>query len=84
MLDNPGQFFCDFDSLKVSQRISRVGADEELGRHRMYILLPIDMLYSVLTDEEIGFLSYRTSKAMKHGVVSNHLGKIFPVLGSEL
>ncbi|KAF6172324.1 hypothetical protein GIB67_024946 [Kingdonia uniflora] len=80
MLDNPRQFVCDLDSLKVSQRISGVGADEELERHRMYILLPIDMLYSVLTDEEMGFLSYRASKAMKHGGVSNNLGKIFPVL----
>ncbi|KAF5469187.1 hypothetical protein F2P56_013280 [Juglans regia] len=81
MLENPGQFVCESSTLKVGHRIQGLLADEELElRRQFYFLLPMELLYSVLTLEEMSSLSYRSSKALKHGGFNN-LGKIFPVLG---
>ncbi|KAJ8753716.1 hypothetical protein K2173_026392 [Erythroxylum novogranatense] len=76
MLENPGQFVCDSSSLKVGQRIHGLSADEELERRQLYFLLPMDMLYSVLTQEEMTTLTSKTTKTLKQ----THFGKIFPVL----
>lgn len=76
MLENPGQFVCDSTSLRVGHRIHGLSADEELERRQLYFLLPMELLYSVLTHEEMSCLTYRATKALKH----NNFGKIFPVL----
>lgn len=78
MLENPGQFVCDSSLLKVGHRIQGLLADEELERKKFYFLLPMELLYSVLTHEEISSMNYKASRALKHGGF-NHLGKIFPV-----
>lgn len=78
MLDHPGQFVCDSSNLKVGHRILGLLADEELERRKFYFLLPMDLLYSVLTHEEMSSLNYKASRATKHGSFNN-LGKIFPV-----
>ncbi|KAI9070492.1 hypothetical protein K1719_023852 [Acacia pycnantha] len=78
MLDNPGQFVCDSSFLKVGHRIQGLLADEELERKKFYFLLPMELLYSVLTHEEISSMNYKASRALKHGGFNN-LGKIFPV-----
>ncbi|XP_066382133.1 uncharacterized protein [Miscanthus floridulus] len=58
MLDHPGQFVCDARRLAVGCRVPGVAADELLQpRHACYFLLPMDMLYSVLTHEEMAALS---------------------------
>lgn len=58
MLDHPGQFVCDARRLAVGCRVPGVAADELLQpRHACYFLLPMDMLYSVLTDDEMAALS---------------------------
>ncbi|KAF8724612.1 hypothetical protein HU200_020880 [Digitaria exilis] len=57
MLDHPGQFVCDSGRLAVGCRVPGVGADEVLRPRHAYFLLPMDMLYSVLTDEEMAALS---------------------------
>ncbi|PAN31975.1 hypothetical protein GQ55_5G457900 [Panicum hallii var. hallii] len=57
MLDHPGQFVCDSGRLAVGCRVPGVGADEILRPRHAYFLLPMDMLYSVLTDEEMAALS---------------------------
>ncbi|KAG6675904.1 hypothetical protein I3842_15G128900 [Carya illinoinensis] len=80
MLENPGQIVCESSTLKVGHRIQGLLADEELELRQFYFLLPMELLYSVLTHEEMSSLSYRSSKALKHGSFNN-LGKIFPVLG---
>lgn len=80
MLENPGKFVCESSSLKIGHRIHGLVADEELQRRQFYFLLPMEMLYSVLTLEEMSSLSYKASKALKHASFNN-LGKIFPVLG---
>ncbi|KAF8399040.1 hypothetical protein HHK36_014906 [Tetracentron sinense] len=80
MLENPRQFVCDSTDLKVGHRIPGLSADEELERRRLYVILPMEMLYSVLTNEEMRSLSYKASRALKHGV-SNNIRRIFPVLG---
>ncbi|XP_043696114.1 uncharacterized protein LOC122646597 [Telopea speciosissima] len=80
MLENPRQFVCNSSDLKVGHRILGLGADEELERRRLYFILPMDLLYSVLTNEEMLSLSYKASRAMKHGN-SNNIVRIFPVLG---
>lgn len=78
MVENPGQFVCDSSFLKVGHRIQGLLADEELERRKFYFLLPMELLYSVLTHEEISSMNYKASRAMKHGGFNN-LGKIFPV-----
>ncbi|KAL5537818.1 hypothetical protein UlMin_045693 [Ulmus minor] len=85
MLENPGLFVCDSSSLKVGHRIEGLSADEELEKRQLYILLPMELLYSVLTHEEMTSFSNGTSKALssnKHGSFSN-FGKIFPSLIGE-
>ncbi|XP_006643711.1 uncharacterized protein LOC102702883 [Oryza brachyantha] len=57
MVDYPGQFVCDSGRLAVGCRVPGVAADELLEPRRAYFLLPMDMLYSVLTDEEMVALS---------------------------
>ncbi|KAB1212257.1 hypothetical protein CJ030_MR5G025025 [Morella rubra] len=79
MLENPGQFVCESCSLKVGHRIQGLLADEELELRQFYFLLPMELLYSVLTLEEMSSLSYKATKALKHASFNN-LGKIFPVL----
>ncbi|GMP32922.1 hypothetical protein ACSBR2_024324 [Camellia fascicularis] len=84
MVENPGHFICDSTHLKVGHRIPGLSADEELERRRrqLYFLLPMEMLYSVLTNEEFTSLRNRASKALtKHG--SFNFSKIFPVLGDH-
>ncbi|CAJ2675904.1 hypothetical protein L195_g022851 [Trifolium pratense] len=79
MLEYPGQFVCDSSYLKVGHRIQGLLADEELQRRKFYFLLPMELLYSVLTHEEMSTLNYKASRATKHASFNN-LGKIFPVL----
>ncbi|WVZ23776.1 hypothetical protein V8G54_002320 [Vigna mungo] len=78
MLEHPGQFVCDSTYLKVGHRIQGLLADEELERRKFYFLLPMELLYSVLTHEEMSSLNYKASRATKHASFNN-LGKIFPV-----
>ncbi|XP_021801090.1 uncharacterized protein LOC110745322 [Prunus avium] len=80
MLENPGQFVCESSSLEVGNRVHGLTADEELERRQFYFLLPMDLLYSVLTHEELSSLTYKASKALKHRSF-NSFSKIFPVLG---
>ncbi|KAL5711032.1 hypothetical protein ACHQM5_021531 [Ranunculus cassubicifolius] len=78
MLENPRHFVCDFSDLKVGHRIPGLVADEDLERRHLYFLLPIEMLYSVLMDDEMDALSFLVAKVMKNGRGS-HIGKIFPM-----
>ncbi|KAI5660290.1 hypothetical protein M9H77_29083 [Catharanthus roseus] len=79
MMENPGSFLCDSSHLKVGHRIPGLSADEELELRQIYFLLPMEMLYSVLTTEEMIGLNDKASKALKQG--SLNFSKIFPVLG---
>ncbi|KAJ6373800.1 hypothetical protein OIU78_029477 [Salix suchowensis] len=76
MLESPGQFVCDSASLKVGQRIHGLVADDELERRQLYFVLPMELLYSVLTREEMSSLTYKATRALKY----NNFVKIFPVL----
>ncbi|KAL3512165.1 hypothetical protein ACH5RR_024882 [Cinchona calisaya] len=80
MLENPGQFVCDSCHLKIGHRIPGLSADEELEVKQIYYLLPMEMLYSVLTCDEMNSLDNKASKAFKQGSLSN-FSKNFPVLG---
>ncbi|XVE58877.1 hypothetical protein DITRI_Ditri04bG0204300 [Diplodiscus trichospermus] len=77
MLENPGQFVCDSSTLKVGYRIHALTADEVLERRQLYFLLPMELLYSVLTHEELSSFTCKATKALKHATLNN-LGKIFP------
>ncbi|XP_010926075.1 uncharacterized protein [Elaeis guineensis] len=82
MVENPGQFVCDSNYLKVGCRIPGLVADKELEPRRLYFLLPMDMLYSVLTEEEMASISCKASSAIKKGGGSKNIGRrILPVLG---
>ena len=83
MMDKPGHFLCNSTHLKVGQRIPGLSADEELQLRHLYFLLPMEMLYSVLTHEEITSLTHKPSKVVKHGggggsTTSNNFSRIFP------
>ncbi|CAL9093045.1 unnamed protein product [Musa acuminata var. zebrina] len=81
MVENPGQFVCSSNHLSVGCRIPGLKADEALQRRRVYFLLPMDMLFSVLTEEEMAALSRRASAATKWGASKNNIRRrIFPVL----
>ncbi|XP_078175218.1 uncharacterized protein LOC144568722 isoform X2 [Carex rostrata] len=67
MVENPGWFVCDSAELGVGLRVPGLTADEKLQPSHLYFLLPVDMLYSVLTDEEMDSLSYKASIAFKKG-----------------
>ncbi|XP_074265519.1 uncharacterized protein LOC141587958 [Silene latifolia] len=62
MLDNPGKFLCHSNALQVGHRISGLLADDELECRQLYFLLPMGMLYSILTQEEVSHLNYRAYK----------------------
>ncbi|CAI9786907.1 unnamed protein product [Fraxinus pennsylvanica] len=81
LLENPGQFLCHSCHLQIGQRIPGVSADEILERGKFYFLLPMEMLYSVLTNEEMNWLNDKASKGLKQG--SLNFSKIFPVLGDH-
>lgn len=81
MLENSGHFVVESTSLKVGNRIHGLTADEDLERRNFYFLLPMDLLYSVLTHEELSSLTYKASRALKHRGSFNNFSKIFPVLG---
>lgn len=57
MLHHPGRFVCDSSRLAVGCRVPGVAAAELLRPRHAYFLLPMDMLYSVLTDDEMAALS---------------------------
>ncbi|XP_068642095.1 uncharacterized protein [Aristolochia californica] len=78
MLENPRHFVCDSNNLKVGHRVPCLTADEDLEPRRLYLLLPMDMLFSVLTSEEKSHLSHKAS--LKNGASTN-IAKIFPVFG---
>ncbi|OWM62645.1 uncharacterized protein LOC116214916 [Punica granatum] len=78
MVENSGYFVCESGSLKVGHRVAGLSADEALEPRHFYFILPMDLLYSVLTHDEMSALSYRASKAIRHGGF-NSLGKIFPI-----
>ncbi|XP_022715314.1 uncharacterized protein LOC111274714 [Durio zibethinus] len=77
MLENPGNFVCASSSLIVGYRIHGLNADEVLERRQLYFLLPMELLYSVLTPEEMSSLTCKATKAFKHATFNN-LVKIFP------
>lgn len=93
MLQNPGHFVCDSSHLKVGHRIPGLLAEEELDRCRhgrqrgLYYLLPMEMLYSVLTNEELNSLNGKACKALKQqgtgGIGYLSFPKIFPAAFGE-
>ncbi|KAL5712502.1 hypothetical protein ACHQM5_014669 [Ranunculus cassubicifolius] len=82
MLENPSHFVCDYSDLKAGHRIPGLVADAELLRRRLYFLLPIMMLYSVLLEDEMDALSFLVSKVMKNER-AGHIGKVFPMFSES-
>ncbi|XP_051148151.1 uncharacterized protein LOC127263180 [Andrographis paniculata] len=78
MSENPGQFLCEPNDLKVGQRIAGMSGEEELERGQLYVLLPMEMLYSVLTTEEMNSLAHVTTKGWKHAAGTLSFSRIFP------
>ncbi|KAJ0989138.1 hypothetical protein J5N97_007494 [Dioscorea zingiberensis] len=78
MLENPGQFICDSTHLKVGCRVPGLSGEEELRRQHLYFLLPMDMLFSVLTEEEMLTLSFMATRSKKRG--SKKIARIIPML----
>jgi hypothetical protein len=73
-----GQFVCDSSYLKVGHWVQGLLADKELERREFYFFLPIELLYSLITYEEMSSLNYKSARETKHASFNN-LGNIFPV-----
>ncbi|KAG2319758.1 hypothetical protein Bca4012_053996 [Brassica carinata] len=74
---NSGQFITDSTLLQVGHRVTAVSPDEFLRpRRHLYLLLPTDMLYSVLTHEELALISEKAAEILDESRY-NHLKKIF-------
>ncbi|KAL1137492.1 hypothetical protein V6Z11_A12G311300 [Gossypium hirsutum] len=77
MVENRGQFVCDSGGLKVGFRVHGLTADEELERRRLYFLLPMELLYSVLTEEEMSCLSFPAAKRRERRSERFRRGEVF-------
>ncbi|KAF8052318.1 hypothetical protein N665_1572s0002 [Sinapis alba] len=72
-----GLFITDSTLLQVGHRVTAVSPDEFLRpRRHLYLLLPTDMLYSVLTQEELALISEKAAEILNESRY-NHLKKIF-------
>ncbi|XP_057752978.1 uncharacterized protein LOC130970802 [Arachis stenosperma] len=63
MVEYPGHFVCDSGYLKVGHRIQGLLAHQELQGRKFYFLLPMDLLYSVLTHDELSSFNYKASRS---------------------
>ncbi|KAG0491441.1 hypothetical protein HPP92_004426 [Vanilla planifolia] len=84
--ENPGQFVCDSSNLQVGCRVPGLASHQELQRRRLYFLLPLDLLFSVLTEEEMVCLRRRASRARRQRTLKRKKNdgrkkRIFQVLG---
>ncbi|AAF25993.1 hypothetical protein AtNW77_Chr1g0020301 [Arabidopsis thaliana] len=74
-----GHFITDSTLLQISHRVTAVSPDEYLRpRRHLYLLLPTDMLFSVLTQEELSLISNKAAETLNKSRY-NHLKRIFPV-----
>ncbi|ESQ34975.1 hypothetical protein EUTSA_v10009618mg [Eutrema salsugineum] len=72
-------FITDSTLLQIGHRVTAVSPDEFLRpRRHLYLLLPIDMLFSVLTHEELALISEKAAEILNESRY-NHLKRIFPV-----
>lgn len=77
MHENSGHFVCDSNSLRVGCRVPGLAAEHQLEAGRLYFLLPMDLLYSVLTEEEMALLACRATRKRSGSYIGR---RIFPVL----
>ncbi|XP_010498217.1 PREDICTED: uncharacterized protein LOC104775943 [Camelina sativa] len=76
---NSGHFITDSTLLQIGQRVTAVSPDDFLRpRRHLYLLLPTDMLFSVLTHEELALISNKAAETLNESRY-NHLKRIFPV-----
>ncbi|XP_009110356.1 uncharacterized protein LOC103835914 [Brassica rapa] len=81
---NSGLFITDSTLLQIGHRVTAVSPDEFLRpRRHLYLLLPTDMLYSVLTHEELALISEKAAETLNENR-HNHLKKIFRRRNSSL
>ncbi|CAH8357309.1 unnamed protein product [Eruca vesicaria subsp. sativa] len=74
---NSCQFITDSALLQIGHRVTAVSPDEFLRpRRHLYLLLPTDMLFSVLTHEELALISEKAAEILNESRY-NHLKKIF-------
>ncbi|KAF8114308.1 hypothetical protein N665_0039s0072 [Sinapis alba] len=72
-------FITDSTLLQIGHRVTAVSPDEFLRpRRHLYLLLPTDMLFSVLTQEELALISEKTAEILNESRY-NHLKRMFPV-----
>ncbi|KAJ0237579.1 Uncharacterized protein HA466_0249470 [Hirschfeldia incana] len=76
---NSTHFITDSTLLQIGHRVTAVSPDEFLRpRRHLYLLLPTDMLFSVLTQEELALISEKTAQILNESRY-NHLKRMFPV-----
>ncbi|CAH2037023.1 unnamed protein product [Thlaspi arvense] len=76
---NSGHFITDSTLLQIGHRVTAVSPEEFLRpRRHLYLLLPTDMLFSVLTQEELALISEKAAEILNESRY-NHLKRIFPV-----
>ncbi|XP_010537504.1 PREDICTED: uncharacterized protein LOC104812173 [Tarenaya hassleriana] len=82
--DSDRFFIADSTSLEIGHRVTSVPPTEFLRpRRELYLILPTDMLFSVLTHDELSLISRKAAETLTlhHNVTRyNHLRRmIFPV-----
>ncbi|KAL0699650.1 hypothetical protein Bca4012_055772 [Brassica carinata] len=76
---NSTHFITDSTLLQIGHRVTAVSPDEFLRPRRdLYLLLPTDMLFSVLTQEELALISEKAAEILNESRY-NHLKRMFPV-----
>ncbi|CAN7096262.1 unnamed protein product [Brassica rapa subsp. narinosa] len=76
---NSTHFITDSTLLQIGHRVTAVSPDEFLRpRRHLYLLLPTDMLFSVLTQEELDLISEKSAEILNESRY-NHLKRMFPV-----
>ncbi|KAJ0257293.1 Uncharacterized protein HA466_0081840 [Hirschfeldia incana] len=76
---NSGQFITDSTLLQIGHRVTAVPPNECLRpRQHLYLILPTDMLFSVLTQEELALISEKAAEILNESRY-NHLKRVFPV-----
>lgn len=65
IVQNPGHFLCDSDTLFVDRYMVAVDSDEELKMGQLYFLLPLRKLHYVLSVSDMAMMLRRANLAIK-------------------
>ncbi|GER29921.1 hypothetical protin [Striga asiatica] len=78
MLDSPNYFLVDSDSFSIGRRVSPLPADEDLEFGRLYVMLPMRRLNSILTAADVAVFLMAANAAPKRISTAASSGRVSP------